>query len=407
MARILVKSSDSHATPVPFLRGILTRSLQDSGLSFEDSYRVASQVREDLGENAEISTDELRKRVKTLLTPYGPEAVQRYERPSPAAPPIQIRYPDGTSSAFSRGQHRLRLEAAGIASEVATQLAARIHDHLSDRGVEQIAFDQLRELTRGHVSESLGDILARRFQVMEGFRETRRPLVILVGGIAGVGKSTLANEVAHVLEVLRTLPTDMLRELMRMLIPPRLLPVLHTSSFRAWTELPDLDHPVANHEELLVRGFLSQAEPVSLACEAVIQRALRERVHVIIEGIHLAPSLLPKLPASSDALVVPILLAVLRPAELRKRLLGRGSAVPGRRARRYLDHFDDLWRLQSFLLSEADRAGIPIVTNDDKDRTLQHVLARVVDAIERDNARRETTSSATTSGETPSGGPPS
>ena len=31
-------------TRVPFLRGILTRSLQDAGLSFADAYEVASRI---------------------------------------------------------------------------------------------------------------------------------------------------------------------------------------------------------------------------------------------------------------------------------------------------------------------------------------------------------------------------
>ena len=383
MARILVKSTDSHLDAVPFLRGILTRSLQEAGLSFEDSYRVASEIREKLGDEAEVTTDDLRAHVIEHLSSFGPEITQRYERPAQVAPSILVCFQDGEAAAFSRGRHRFRLEACGISPEDAIRIAGLIHTELIEQGTTDIAFEELRALTRRYVADGLGDAIAERYIRMERFRDTGRPLLVLVGGVAGVGKSTVASEMAHVLEILRTLPTDMLRELMRMLIPARLLPVLHTSSFLAWKELPDKDRPSTDHEELLVRGYMSQAEPVSLACEAIVQRALRERVHLILEGIHVAPFLVPQLPDDSDALVVPILLAVLRPSELRRRLHGRGKSAPDRRAKRYLDHFDDIWRLQSFLLSEADRAGVPIVTNEDKDRTLQQVLGRIVDAIER------------------------
>ena len=35
---------------IPFLRGIMTRSLQDSGMEFEQAYEVASLIREKLEE---------------------------------------------------------------------------------------------------------------------------------------------------------------------------------------------------------------------------------------------------------------------------------------------------------------------------------------------------------------------
>jgi 2-phosphoglycerate kinase len=37
-------------TPVPFLRGILTRSLQDAGLNLEEAYQVATKVRKTLSD---------------------------------------------------------------------------------------------------------------------------------------------------------------------------------------------------------------------------------------------------------------------------------------------------------------------------------------------------------------------
>ena len=40
--------------------------------------------------------------------------------------------------------------------------------------------------------------------------------------------------------IVRAQSTDMLREVMRTMVPQRLLPVLHTSSFVAWKEMPAL-----------------------------------------------------------------------------------------------------------------------------------------------------------------------
>ena len=54
-------------TRVPFLRGILTRSLTEAGLSFDDAYKTASEIRQLLGDAGEITTDELRALVADYL----------------------------------------------------------------------------------------------------------------------------------------------------------------------------------------------------------------------------------------------------------------------------------------------------------------------------------------------------
>ena len=62
MAKILVEDPDE-GTQVPFLRGILTRSLQNSGLPFEEAYKVAAEIRRELEDTALISSQELREPV--------------------------------------------------------------------------------------------------------------------------------------------------------------------------------------------------------------------------------------------------------------------------------------------------------------------------------------------------------
>ena len=66
MAKTLVVN-EQEQTRVPFLRGILTRSLQEAGLSFEDAYGLASKIRDALSEQDQITTDELRAEVAARL----------------------------------------------------------------------------------------------------------------------------------------------------------------------------------------------------------------------------------------------------------------------------------------------------------------------------------------------------
>ena len=75
--------------------------------------------------------------------------------------------------------------------------------------------------------------------------------------------------------------------------------------------------------------------------------------------------------------MVHVTLAVLRSKELKARLRGRGVLVPQRRAKRYLNKFETIWSLQAFLLSEADRCDVPIITNLDKEKTILQVILHV------------------------------
>jgi 2-phosphoglycerate kinase len=122
---------------------------------------------------------------------------------------------------------------------------------------------------------------------------------------------------------------------------------------------------------------------LAVACEAVMARAVEESVPLILEGVHAHPDLIKRAPTNSDAVLVQVMLAVLRSKDLRARLRGRGVEVPQRRAKRYLNKFESIWALQSFLLSEADRCEVPIITNQDKDRSVMQVILHVNQELTR------------------------
>ena len=379
MAKIQVLPSGED-TPVPFLRGILTRSLQDAGLPFEKAYELASSVRDELDNSGTITTDDLRDKVIARLNKaYGKTMGERYRAAVRAHHPIMIEYEDGQLMPFSRGYYRRCMESIGLPPDEAMMVTAKMYDHLMAKKVTQITAQHVGELTYRCLSQDqdFGPAVARRYLVWIDFLRSGRPLILLIGGTAGCGKSTVATELANRLEIVRTQSTDGLREVMRMMIPERLMPVLHSSSFKAWEALSGSEH-TKDKDELLSRGYRSQAELLSVPCEAVIQRALKERVSMILEGVHVHPLLLEKLPKDTDALVVPIMLAVLKPEELRKRIRGRGTHAPQRRSERYLENFGTIWRLQSYLLSEADKSKMPIIPNENKEKVVREVMRTVI-----------------------------
>jgi len=390
MAKFLVIDSEQ-GTEVPFLRGILIRSLQDAGLAFEEAHRLASEIRDELEQSTSVSNRKLRATVLRHLrdSPHT-SVLQRYRVGADMAPQIGVEYENGVRVPFSRGYHQRRLEACAISSDEAIAITQTIYRHLLDHSRMSVKSHHLDGLTYGCLEHELGPAVAKRYLVWTDFLRSGRPLVLLIGGTAGCGKSTTATNVANRLEIVRTQSTDMLREVMRMMTPERLLPGLHTSSFEAWKALPGINAERGCNDAQLADGFHAQAELLSVACEGVVQRALRERVSLVLEGVHICPSLLDKIRGkeTDDALIVPVMLAVLDRDELMERIRGRGSAAPQRRAERYLENFDAIWRLQSLLLDEADRARVPIFQNDYTDKVFREIMRHVISILSRGFSRR-------------------
>lgn len=389
MAKVLVEDPDE-STQVPFLRGILTRSLQNAGLAFEEAYNVAADIRRDLDDETLITTDELRNRViEHLKATYSVTVAARYESQSTAATATRVEHPDGRVTTFSADLHRRRLETIGLTHEESFSIVTKLQQHLVDNQLTSTTSQHIAQLSYDYLLQTpaLGPAVAHRWLVWIDFLRSGRPLILLIGGTSGCGKSTIATALANQLEIVRTQSTDMLREVMRTMISKRLLPVLHQSSFSAWEALPLQEGRLAEDQELLVAdGFLAQVELLSVASEAVIERALRERVSLIFEGVHIHQSMVERIPQDGDALIAPIMLAVLKRKDLKERIRGRGTRAPERRSERYLRHFDEIWQLQSFLLSEADRTKTPIIVNGDRDKVVREIMRTVIDMLSKDFA---------------------
>ena len=299
-------------------------------------------------------------RLRELHSDY---LANRYESRIDARHQIMIRNEEGQLVPFSGEAHSKSLELCGISTEDARNLSRILARHLRARNRRDINTSYLGRLTYRVLLREVGEKAAQRYLVWNDFIKSGKPLLLLIGGAPGSGKSTIATALASQLDIFRTQSTDMLREVMRMMTPERLLPVLHRSSFEAWRVLPEVDEREVNLEERVARGYRSQTELLTVSCEAVVQRAVRERVSMVLEGVHIDSSVVRRLKAEQDVVVVPVMLAILKQNVLRKRIRGRGGAVPHRRAERYLENFDAIWKLQSYLLSEADKEHISIVAN--------------------------------------------
>jgi len=385
MAKIFITDSLT-GSRIPFLRGILIRSLQDSGLPFDKAYEIASQARDGLTHKSEFQSMELREMVVDLLAKEGFfDIITRYSDKSLPQEPFTVIERDGSRFGFSSSDSRRLLESCGLAPDESMLVVGKLKDSLTKENRREISIDLLGCRIYQILKNEFGPPYDQNYLVWKKYQRSGRPLLLLIGGATGSGKSTIATEIAHSLDIVRTQSTDMLREVMRIMIPQGLLPILHISSFNAWQALPRVRNP--SHpppDPLLIDGYSMQAKLLATSCEAVINRALKERVSLILEGVHVEPTLLQRVPQMNDAVVVMVMLAVMKQEQLKKQIIGRSDQAPVRRAKRYLKHFQEIWSIQSHLLAEADQYQVPIVINDNKEQVIGKIMKIIVAALKKD-----------------------
>jgi len=375
--KTVVINSRDHSQ-APFLRGIMIRALLDAGMSFEDALLLAADIRDQVADKESVTTSQLRKAVVSWLKKHDQLLIlKRYSEPPIAPSRIVVHSQGGVASAFSRGRHIRFMQASGVRLDDAERITTMFYEQLLAAGIKSIGSTELAYLSYLCLQYELGSQAARQYLAWSEYLRSNRPLLLLICGAVGSGKSSISTEIAHRLDIVRTQSTDMLREVMRTMMPKKLLPVLHSSSFDAWKTIPLQDKKNRSKDLLIADGYRSQAELLSVACEAVLLRAIRENSPIILEGVHAYPELIQRLPGKSDAILVHVTLAVLDKHDLRSRLRGRGVVAPLRQARRYLGKFDSIWRLQSFLIAEAEHNDTPVIPNDDKEAAIFQIIGVV------------------------------
>ena len=276
---------------------------------------------------------------------------------------------------YSKGLMASSIMATGLAPARAFQVAEVIEQRLGQMTSLSICRDELNALANDVLRSEVGERYAESFSKWQIMQRLDLPLVILLGGATGVGKSTIATMVASRLAITRVIPTDAIREVMRSMFTAALFPTLHTSSFEATRVVRS---PLPRNADPVVIGFREQTSAVSVGIEALIQRAIDEGTDLILEGAHLVPGFLDYTRFVGRAVVVPMVVTVDDEESHRSHFLKRASETRNRPSERYLDSFDNIRKMHRYVKSLALQHGVAIVPSYNLDATLSQVIDLVV-----------------------------
>ena len=354
------------------MRGIMVHSLMARGVGFDEAYRTASLVRDRFSDRAVVSRNEVAKTVHEIL---GDEPFQE-ERRVPMPVDITITG-SGQRLPFSKGVLSQSLLAAAIEPNDAFDVARQIEAELVRRDTSEIDRRDLRALAFEALSQQIGPQTAERYLVWRRYQEPERPVIILLGGTAGVGKTSLALEVAHRLGIGRVLSSDSIRQIMRVMLSHELVPSIHGSSYDAHKLLA----PDAMGDDPVIEGFRAQTAAVAVGIRASMDRAISENASMVLDGVSLVPGLLDLEAYSELADVIFLVVATLDEDAFSGRFYSRAEGARRRGPHRYIENLDSILKIQDHFLALAEREEVPIVDNVSFDRSVLLIIRHVTEAL--------------------------
>jgi 2-phosphoglycerate kinase len=286
-----------------------------------------------------------------------------------------IPLPLGEDVPFSKGLMARALVVTGLDPERSYTIARLAESDLAARGALSLDLERLGELAAGVIGEEEAARTVQRLRRLDALQRVDEPLLLLIGGATGTGKSTIATEVAHRLGITRVTSTDFVRQTMRAFFSEEFMPSVHYSSFEARLALTRAEEEESGDAALL--GFLDQTRNVLVGVQAALERAATERWSMVLEGVHLVPGMVGG--TFPGAFVVQCLVAIEDENLHRSHFWVRDYATEGLRPLdKYLDALPQIRLIQDYLVERARRYDVPVIVNDSLERAIAAVLDLVL-----------------------------
>ncbi|HYF11707.1 MAG TPA: hypothetical protein VEC09_05355 [Actinomycetota bacterium] len=301
-----------------------------------------------------------------------------------------------TGLPYSKGLMASQVMVTGLSPYRAYQVAEAVEERLLERGLPSVTWGELGDLTHSVIGEIAGERYAENYDRWRRVEALDVPVVLLIGGTTGVGKSTLATQLATRLGIVRVVATDAVREVMRALFSRELMPSLYASSFEAGETLRE-----PPSKDATIVGFREQTAAVAVGVNALLDRAAMEGTSLIVEGAHVVPGFVDPEAWADRVLVVPLVVTIEDEDVHRDHFVARAADHAGRPATRYLGAFENIRRVQRYIKTQALSHGVPVIPNYNFDRSIAAVIDLVMErAIEHADRTRAAAHVATAEGGT-------
>jgi len=363
-----------------YSKRLLTESLISSGFASRMAQQIARTVEAEFEkmDTASITKSQLREIVhKIVRRDHGEDYAWRYPLVEQLDYDVVVEG-EGGSFPYSKGIMSQSLMASGLPPGVAYETARAIEIKLKSNQTHSISRENLRGIAYNILKVESTRERADRYLLWRELKRPKQPLIINIGGATGVGKSTIAAEIAHRLGITRIICTDVIRSVMREIIPQGLLPAIHSSSYSV---SETLTVPLPEHTNPVLIGFTEQVSKILLGIDAVINRAAEEKISTLIEGVHVIPKPAPERPKKVHEIV--IIIAVKDYETHKARFNQRYEENQDRPAEKYLCRFDAIRSIQGYISDIARDHDIPVIDNMNLDQTVDQALEAITEKVQK------------------------
>jgi len=364
----------------PYSRRLLAESLISLGFASQMAQDIAKKVEVKLNKAGatSITKTQLREIVHRVVSKdYGKKYAKRF--PVEKTMDYGVTVEDlADSFPYSKGIMAQSLMASGLSPNIAYDAARSIETKLKEDQVRSISRAELRSMTYHILETESSPEHAERYLLWRKLKRPEKPLIIMIGGATGVGKSTIAAEVAHRLGITRIICTDIIRSVMRGMISPDLLPAIHSSSYGV---AETLTAPLPKNAAPVLIGFCEQVSKIAVGVDAVINRAAEEKVSTLIEGVHIVPNFVAK--NQEEVHEVFLVITVKKYEAHKARFYQRYEENPNRESEKYLSRFNAIREIQTYVSDSAHQHNIPVINNMNLDQAVDSALEEITKAVQK------------------------
>jgi 2-phosphoglycerate kinase len=272
---------------------------------------------------------------------------------------------------FSKGILASSISVTGLEIGLCHKIAYEIEQYLVTNKISKIAMDDLRSTVFRFIKDTVSILYAEKYLLWQSVGKLKKPIILLIGGATGVGKSTVATILANRLNITRVASSDAIREVMRATVSDKLIRPLRGSSFNAYQ---NLTLPPVGVEPVIL-GFREQAMAVIVGIEAIVKRGIEEKNDLIIEGAHVVPGYMDLKKYAKKAIIQEMVISVPDKEIHKEHFSKRTFETQGSRPMgKYIEHLDKIHMIQKYIEELAKQSKVPIIENYGIDNTVSEIL---------------------------------
>src|SRR4030042_1568533 len=224
---------------------------------------------------------------------------------------------------FSKGILASSISVTGLDILTAYEIASEIQEYFLKNKIYSLPLSELRIIAFRFIKDKVNLEYAERYLLWQSVGKLEKPIIILIGGSTGVGKSTIATIVANRLNITR-----------------------------------------------------------GASIEAIIKRNVEEKSDSVVEGAHVVPGYLDLEEYKSRAIIQQIVISVPDKEIHKEHFTKRTVETQGSRPMdKYLKHLDKIVKIQDYIEKLAVENNVRIIENYNLDNVVNEILELILQRV--------------------------